>query len=98
MKRLPAIQFYEDTLGLLPASREGMWAAEGAPPPANPGAAATPGLLERREWKTGWERLWDSRCLLDQLPAWPPWPGTLGQVHEAPKEGGNTPNEPWPSF
>lgn len=47
----------------------------------------------------GWlERLWDFRCLLDQLPAWPPWPGTLGQVHEAPKEEGNTPIEPWPSF
>lgn len=44
MERLPAIQFYEDTLGLLPASREGMWAAEGAPPPANPGAAAAPGI------------------------------------------------------
>lgn len=61
MKRLPAIQFYEDTLGLLPASREGMWAAEGAPPPANPGAAVAPGLLEGRQWKAGWERLWDSR-------------------------------------
>lgn len=65
MERLPAIQFYEDTLGLFPASREGMWAAQGAPPPANPGAAVAPGLLEGREWEAGWEKLWDSGCLLD---------------------------------
>lgn len=40
MERLPAIQFCENMLALLPASRGGMWAAEGASPAANPKAAA----------------------------------------------------------
>ena len=32
----------QDMLRLLPASREGMWAAERLHPPANPGAVKTP--------------------------------------------------------
>lgn len=88
MERLPAIQFYEDTLGLLPASREGMWATEGAPPPANPreGVATAPRLPEG-----GAERLAVGGCGAPGAHG-PSCPGTVGQARKAPR-GGWTPHQ-----
>lgn len=82
--------FYEDTLGLLPASREGMWATEGAPPPANPGAGAGPQPPDcPEEGLEGW--LWGSRGPGAQGR---PCPGTVAQRGS---RGGGHPTKPSPA-
>lgn len=95
MERLPAIQFYEDTLGLLPASREGMWATEGAPPPANPGAGAAtaPRLPEGGAGRLA-VGLQGPRGPGAQGPS---CPGTVAQAREAPRGGWTPPPNPSPA-
>lgn len=54
-------------LRLLPASREGMWAAERLHPPANPGAAKTPDYPTEK-----------SRSLVKERS---PWADAAGKAH-----------------